>query len=373
MCPIALCSAAPWSPLARLHAGRYPRPHMNGSLYRTLSVKDLLNVGDLSTADIESLFATAASVKREPLLHSRALLGMSVILIFEKPSLRTRVSFEVGVNRLGGQGIYFDASGEKIGERETVKDYAKNLERWVHAIVARTYSHQALVGLAQNTRVPVVCALSNDHHPCQALADLFTLREHFGTLKGVRLAYVGDGNNVCHSLMQCATKLGVDVTVIGPEKYWPDEDIAAACKQFARKSGGSLTLTADRAKVKDHDAVYTDAWVSMHQTGEGAARVAALSHYQVNAELMDRTSEHAVFMHCLPAHRGEEVTDEVIDSPESLVYQQAENRMHAQNAVLLHLVASRRETLMKPFPTRAGGDAKAGAVVVRQRKARSKR
>lgn len=339
--------------------------------YRPLASKDLLTIGALTIDELRMLFETAESVKREPRAHARALDGMSVVLIFEKPSLRTRVSFEVGTSRLGGQPVYFDASGERLGARESIKDYGQNLERWVHAIVARTFSHGALEQLAQHTRVPVINALTNDHHPCQALADVLTLREHFGTLKGVRLAYVGDGNNVCHSLMQCACAMGVHVTVVGPEKYHPRPDIVARCKVMARKSGGRIALATDVGAVKGHDAVYTDAWVSMHQT-DGAARVAALSRYQVNAALMDRASNHAVFMHCLPAHRGEEVTDEVIDSPESLVYQQAENRMHVQNAVLLHTVAARRDALMRPFPTRAGGDASNGRVIVKQRRSSSR-
>ncbi len=345
---------------------------MGESRYTPLSTKDLLTIAQLSRDELDLLFATAGEIKGDPLGHNRALAGLSVVLIFEKPSLRTRVSFEVGVHRLGGQAIFYDCSAEHVGARESVKDYARNLERWVHGIVARTYSQETLEGLAANSRVPVINALSNTHHPCQALADLFTLKEQFGTLEGVRLAYVGDGNNVCHSLIQCATKLGVDVTVVGPQQYWPDPAVVSLCKKFAKSSGGSITLSENVSAVKGHDAIYTDAWVSMHQT-DGAARTAALAAYQVNEALMDRASSHCVFMHCLPAHRGEEVTHAVMDSPESMVYQQAENRMHVQNAVLLHTIGARRNELLKPFPTHASGDAKNGRDIVSKRKARAKR
>lgn len=338
-----------------------------------LTTKDLLRIDALSAADIGQILDTAERCRLEPRAFSGALRGRTVILIFEKPSLRTRVSFEVGVERLGGHALYYEHSQERIGSREAVKDYGRNLERWVSCVVGRVYQQRVLEELAQSSSVPVINALSNEHHPCQALADLLTLRQRFGSLAGLRVAFVGDGNNVCVSLMQGVCATGGHMTVIGAEGYQPDRGVIEWCQSAARASGGSLRVTADLAAVAGSDAVYTDAWTSMHQS-DGAARASAFARYQVNADVMalaagptagraggrrrggGRAAERGerrggqrgvdraagpVFMHCLPAHRGVEVTDGVIDSPASLVYEQAENRMHAQNAVLLHTVVAR--------------------------------
>jgi len=304
-----------------------------------LSAPDLLSIVDLSTAEIETVFATAASVKADVGPYSRALAGRSVIMLFEKASLRTRVTFEVGVFRLGGQAIYFDHSSSRIGEREAIKDYGANLDRWVHGIVARVYRHGVLEELAEAARVPVINALSDESHPCQALADLFTLREHLGDLKGRSLAYIGDGNNVCRSLMLASAKLGVHVTVITPEGYGPGEDAAAVARSLAGASGARVVLSHDPAAVAGADAVYTDTWVSMGAEGEAAERARAFAAYQVNEAMMKRAGGSALFMHCLPAKRGAEVTDDVVDDPYSIVLDQAENRLHVQNALLLHLLA----------------------------------
>lgn len=304
----------------------------------TLSFRDALTAGEITRADAETLFATAEAFKRDPAAHREVLRGRSVVLVFEKPSLRTRLSFEVGVARLGGHAVYYGMTNERIGERESVHDYARNLERWVDAIVARTYSHEVIEHLAQFARVPVINALSDEFHPCQALADLFTLREHAGPLAGKRLAFIGDGNNVCCSLILLATTLGMRVTVVSPEGFAPPDDVLALARGHAAASGGSIAVSADPGAVKGHDAVYTDAWTSMGFEHEAQRRRRVFEPYQVNADLMKIAGPNTRFMHCLPAHRGEEVTDEVIDSPRSIVFDQAENRMHTQNALLAHLL-----------------------------------
>lgn len=304
-----------------------------------LTTKDLLTVAELSADEVGALFRTAAAFKKNPREFSTALAGKAVVMLFEKPSLRTRVSFEIGIARLGGHALYFDHSKERIGERESVYDYAKNLERWCDAVVARTYSHEVLEQMAQFSRVPVINALSDDYHPCQALADLFTLHERLGTLAGRRIAFVGDGNNVCCSLILVSSGLGMHATVIAPEGYAPPSQVVEHVRARAAASGGSLTLTSDPAKVAGCDAVYTDAWTSMGWEAEAQKRRRLFAKYQVNDELMKIAGPGALFMHCLPAHRGEEVTDEVIDSPRSIVFDQAENRMHAQNALLLMLLS----------------------------------
>ena len=305
-----------------------------------LARKDLLSIAALSRDEIEMLFNTTRQMKENVGPFSAALAGLSVILLFEKASLRTRISFEVGVHRLGGQAIYMDHSHSRLGERESVPDYGRNLERWVHGIVARVYKHQTVAELAANTSIPVINGLCDLHHPCQALADFFTLQEHFGDLSGIKLAWIGDGNNVCHSLMHAAALLGVDMTAITPKGYEPSKAIVDEAKRLAAVSGAKIALSADPAAVANHHAVYTDVWTSMGQEAEKEKRINAFKPYQVNAALIKKAAKDAVFMHCLPAKRGLEVTDDVIDSPQSIVLDQAENRMHAQNALLLHTVAA---------------------------------
>ncbi len=303
-----------------------------------LSAKDVTTSAAFTPADLAMLLKTAAAVKRDPRPYRKALEGLSVVLLFEKPSLRTRLTFEVGVARLGGHAIYYDHAKERIGQRETTKDYAKNLERWVHAVVARTFSQLTIDELARFSRVPIINALSDAYHPCQALADVFTLHERFGRLQGLNLAYVGDGCNTVVSLMHLCPKLGVNLTVITPKGYAPPEGEIAIASEFARVHGATLRLSHDPAHVRGADGVYTDTWVSMHLEHESDRRERAFEPYRVDAELMAQAAPGAIFMHCLPAHRGEEVTDEVIDSPSSVVYDQAENRLHVQNAILLHTV-----------------------------------
>jgi ornithine carbamoyltransferase len=312
---------------------------------QTFAAKDLLSIADLGAAEINALFDSAVAAKADPTLLRGQLAGKSVIMLFEKASLRTRVSFEVGIAKMGGHPMYFDHSAQRIGQRESVKDYAKNLERWVDCIIARTHSHAVLTEMAAEARIPVVNALSDLEHPCQALADFFTLRERFGSLRGLRLAYVGDGNNVCHSLMLAAATFGVDFTAISPRGFEPQFAVLKTALARAGLSGSTIKVTNSLTAAEGHHAVYTDTWVSMGQDKQASDRHAAFEGYTVDAGVMARASAGlgapAAIMHCPPAHRGVEVTDQVIDSPESLVYEQAENRMHVQNALLAALLGVR--------------------------------
>lgn len=313
---------------------------------KDLKGRDLLDLAPLSQAAVLELFQTAKAMKRNITPFRKVLDGKTAVLIFEKASLRTRLTFEAGFTKLGGHAIYMDHSAQRLGDRESVKDYGKNLERWCDCIVARVYSQRIVEELAEHTKSPVINALSDRYHPCQGLADLFTLWERPGGLgkgtKRARLAYIGDGNNVCHSLMQCATLLGVDMTVITPKGYEPDPEVVAYCEAQARINASRFAVTHEVAAVEGHDAVYTDVWVSMGQADTAGKRRKVFAKYQVNADVMERASKGraapALFMHCLPAQRGVEVTDEVIDAPSSVVYDQAENRMQAQNALLAHVL-----------------------------------
>ena len=303
-----------------------------------VAAKDLTRLGDLAQHEVADILETAAAFKRDPQLAAGALAGKSVCMLFEKASLRTRVSFEVGLFRMGGQAVYLDHRDTPLGARETLADYGRNLERWCHAIVARVNRHATVTGLAAHTRVPVVNALCDLHHPCQALADLMTLRERGFDLNHSRLAWVGDGNNVCHSLLEAASILGFGITVVTPKGFEPDAAIVGQCVARSMRTGARIEITSDVHAIAGAFAVYTDTWISMGQS-DSAEKRASFEPYQVDRELMAIAGPKALFMHCLPAHRGEEVTDEVIDSPSSVVFDQAENRMHAQNALLCHLLA----------------------------------
>jgi len=291
---------------------------------------------DLNQDELCQLLDLTAELKRSPGLYTHSLEGRYLSLLFEKPSLRTRLTFELAIKQLGGDAVF---SNGPIAEREPLKDVARNLDRWTHGIVARVFSQQTIEDLARWSGVPVINALSDRYHPCQALADVFTLREHFGELRGLRLAFVGDGNNVAHSLMLTATRLGVRLTVATPPAYAPDREIAATAAALAAACGSELTITTDPAVALDGaDAVYTDVWTSMGFEQEAGERRRVFQPYQVNAALFEQARPDAIFLHCLPAKRGEEVTDEVIESPRSLVFQQAENRLHTQKALLLMML-----------------------------------
>ncbi|HUI43318.1 MAG TPA: ornithine carbamoyltransferase [Terriglobia bacterium] len=301
--------------------------------------RDLLTGGEWTAAALRDLYHLAADVKVHPERFRSALGGRSVAMIFEKPSLRTRVTFEVGIRSLGGTAVFLDHAQSRLGEREAVRDVARSLECWVQAIVARTFEHQMLEQLAGHADIPVINALSNRFHPCQALADFFTLEERFGHLRGLPFAFVGDGNNMCHSLMLVAARLGVHMRVATPPQYRPEPEIVAEARRAARESRGRIDLVTDPADaVQGAQAVYTDTWVSMGQELEAAEREGIFTPYRVTESLMGLAHPDAVFMHCLPAHRGVEVTEGVIDSGRSLIYHQAQNRLHVQNAILLTLL-----------------------------------
>ena len=303
---------------------------------RSLIGRDLLSLADLTPSETTSLVDLGIRLKTQPSLYRQSLEGRTLAMLFEKPSLRTRVTFELGMTQLGGHALVLGAQEVGLGKREAIKDVARNLARWVDAIMARVFSHESLLELAKHASIPVVNGLSNTEHPCQALGDFMTLHEHKQKLAGLTLTWVGDGNNVAHSLIHGAARLGVRMRVATPPGYEPD----AAVVELARRAGGSIELTHDPGEaVAGADAVYTDVWASMGQEAEAEARQQVFRPYQVNARLMRRAGAKALFMHCLPAHRGLEVTDAVLDGPKSIVYDQAENRLHIQKAILLALLA----------------------------------
>ena len=321
-----------------------PRPAMN-----TIPGRDLVSIRDLSPIEVESIFHLASRMKARPEDFRNALAGKHIAMFFEKPSLRTRLTFEAGICGLGGSVTFVDQRLERLDARETLSDIAHNLERWVSGIVLRTFAHETVEGMAEFACVPVVNALSEMEHPCQALADYYTLHERFGNLKKICLAYVGDGNNVLHSLLLTAALLGSRIRIATPKGYGPDAQILSDARDIAKNTGAVIELLTDPHKaVRGADAVYTDAWVSMGHENETEERARIFPPYQVNDELMAGTAPHAVFMHCLPAHRNEEVTDAVIDSVRSIVFDQAENRMHVQKAIMTMLVGGKNRV-----PTRS--------------------
>jgi ornithine carbamoyltransferase len=272
-------------------------------------------------------------------LYSRALAGKTLALIFEKPSLRTRVTFDVGMTSMGGNVVFLDHTDTKLGERESIKDVAKNLERWVHGIVARTYKNRSVVELAEQAAIPVINGLTDLLHPCQALTDFFTIKEKLGRLHQIKFAYVGDGNNTCHSLIDGASKLGVELRIATPKGFEPSPRIVSEAGAAARRNGARIRILNDPVEaVTDAAIVYTDVWASMGQEAETEDRAAVFADYRVDTELMSYARKDALFMHCLPAHRGYEVDPNVIDSGQSVVYDQAENRLHVQKAILYLLM-----------------------------------
>ena len=297
-------------------------------------MKDLLRIADLDRAGIEHVFSLAGRLKaqlRAGKLHP-LLAGRTLAMIFEKPSLRTRVTFEVGMVQLGGAAIHLAPGDIRLGERESPGDIARNLERWVDLVMARTYLHQSVVDLAAAARVPVINGLSDLHHPCQVLSDCFTLLERRGRLDGVRVAFIGDGNNMVHSWMDAAARLGFDFVVACPPGYEPDPAITA-------EAGAHVSVTQDvDAAARGADVIYTDVWTSMGQEAEAKARRRAFQPYQVNERVVALARPDALVMHCLPAHRGEEITDAVIDGAQSVVFDQAENRLHVQKAIMCALL-----------------------------------
>jgi ornithine carbamoyltransferase len=300
-----------------------------------LLVNDLLTGAEWGAAQTRELLALTGDVKSHPERYATTLRGKTLAMIFEKPSLRTRVTFEVGIQSMGGSVVFLDQTQARLGERESIADVARNLERWVQGIVARVYEQRVLEQMAANANIPVINALSDRFHPCQALADFFTLEEKFGNLRGFKLAYVGDGNNVCNSLIFLAARLGVNLRIATPENYAPAAEVIAETKRVARETKAKIELFTDpREAVAGAQGVYTDSWTSMGFEAEQKIRDAVFAPYQVNGELMALAAPDGVFMHCLPAHRGHEVTAEILDGAQSVVLDQSENRMYAQKAIL---------------------------------------
>jgi ornithine carbamoyltransferase len=305
---------------------------------RQLRGRHLLSIADLSSGELETILSTAARMKREG--YPRALAGQTLALLFEKPSLRTRVSFDVAMQQLGGHAIYLSQSEVGLGQREPVADVARVLSRYVQGVAARTYDQETAVELAEHMSVPVINALSDEQHPCQALADLLTIQEVKGAVRGVRIAFIGDGNNVAASLAQAAALAGGTFAIAAPPGYGLPEAVQIDARAFADESGGSFeTAESPLAAVDGADIVYTDVWTSMGQEDSYQRRLDAFRGFRVTEELMSSARRDAVFMHDLPAHRGEEVDEAVIEGPRSVVFQQAENRLHAQRAVLYLLMA----------------------------------
>ncbi len=306
---------------------------------RAFRGRDFLSVDDFTPEEITSIFKVAADIKAHPKKYRKSLDGKMMALIFEKPSLRTRTTFTVGIKQLGGDALLLTPADINLGKRESVYDVAKNLERMVDGIMIRTFGHDICTSLAEYASVPVINGLTDYEHPCQALADFFTIHECKKHLKKLKLCYVGDGNNVAHSLVLTAAKLGATMYVATPEAYKPAEKVMQRAREIAQATGATIEWTAEPGEaVRDADMVYTDTWASMGQEAEAEARRKVFAPYQVNQALFSMANPDALFMHCLPAHRGEEVTDEIIDSPNSVVFQEAENRLHVQKAIMFELL-----------------------------------
>lgn len=301
--------------------------------------KDLLSLLEISTEEIKSIIAGAIELKKQRLSSTPTVLkNKTGVMIFEKPSLRTRVTFETAINELGGHAINLASEMVGMGKRESVTDVARNLGRIVHLIVARTYSHHTVEQLAKHSSIPVINALTDSFHPCQALAFGMTLQEHLNGIKKAKVAFIGDSNNVCNSIMVLCAKLGYDFTVVCPEKYRPSTDLLNTCTSIASSNGCSLKVTSDiKDAIKNATALYTDVWTSMGQEHESEQRRCDFASFQLNAEIMEYAPKEALVSHCLPAHRGEEITSDVLDSEQSIAFDEAENRLHVQKAVIVHL------------------------------------
>ena len=311
---------------------------MSTTTFSKLPHKDLLTIGSLSGDDIRHIYATAAELKAKRSHYNDLMVGKRVAMIFEKDSLRTRFTFDVGIQDMGGSAVFMDHRDARLGSRESIKDMARNLERWVHVIVARTFKHRAVTEMARNCDIPVINGLSDFLHPCQALTDLFTLTEKWGDVRGKRICFVGDGNNTCHSLIYAAAKLGAHISICSPEGYEPNAKVVNEAMLAARDTGSEITIHNDPVEASDGaDVIYTDVWASMGQEDEVEDRAAVFHDYQVNEAMMSRAADGAYFLHCLPAHRGAEVTAAVMDGERSIVYDNAENRLHVQKALLILL------------------------------------
>lgn len=304
--------------------------------------KDFLSIADWSSKELVKILELSAKMKSRPEKYKDSIKGKSIALIFEKQSLRTHVTFDVGIHQLGGHSVYLTQSDINLGKRESIYDVSKNLERWMSGVVVRTYAHQICVDMARYMTIPVVNALTDFEHPCQAVGDLLTAMEHLGSLKKKKFAFIGDGNNVCNSLMMMAAKLGMNFVAATPEGYEPQAEVMKVSKKAAKETHVNVEAVHDpKEAVKDADVIYTDVWVSMGQEAEKEKRLKDFHGFQVNKELMKLAKKSAIFMHCLPAHRGEEVADDVIDSKQSVVWDESENRLHSQKAIIYTLLAGK--------------------------------
>jgi ornithine carbamoyltransferase len=301
--------------------------------------KDLVSIKDLSALEIEGIFTLTDELKKDRHKFSQALAGKTLALIFQKPSCRTRVSFEVGIYQLGGNSIYLGSDEINLGVRESIEDVAKTLSRYVDGIVLRTFAHQNVLEMAKYATIAVINGLSDFSHPCQALADIYTIKEKLKSLQGLTLTYAGDGNNVCNSLLYACSKVGMNMNVATPKGYEPDAQVLAGAKKLAGAQNKKINLFYDPAiAVKGADVVYTDVWASMGQEKEAQKRKKIFKDFQINTKLLKLANKDTLIMHCLPAHRGQEITDKVMDSPNSIIFNQAENRMHVQKAILIRLL-----------------------------------
>ncbi len=301
--------------------------------------RDLLSLQDLSGDEIVDLLELTEQLKQDNYQLNNQLKGKTIALVFQKPSNRTRVSFEVGVFQLGGNCLYLGPTEINLGVRESTADVSKTLSRYLDGIVARTHAHQDMIDLAQHSSVPIINGLSDLYHPCQALTDIFSIKEKFGKTEGLTLAYIGDGNNVCNSLLLGCAKVGIHMRIATPLKYESRKDIVRLAKDYAKETDTEITITnSPQDAVKGADIIYSDVWVSMGQEEESKKRLNDFNGYQINEELTDLATKDFIFMHCLPAHREQEVTAEVIDGEHSIVFDQAENRLHTQKAILISLL-----------------------------------
>jgi ornithine carbamoyltransferase len=308
---------------------------------------DFLSIRYFSPEKIRELLDLAADIKASPKTYADSLHGKTLAMIFEKPSLRTRVTFDVGIHQLGGFSLYLSPAEINLGKRESVYDVARNLERMVQGIMIRTFAHEIVERMAEYAAIPIINGLTDYSHPCQAMADYLTIEEVKGRIAGLKVAFLGDGNNVAHSLMFAGAQLGADVWVANPCGYEPAADAVAWSRLRGAQTGGACTLTNDPVQAAaDADVIYTDVWASMGQESEAANRDAIFRPYQVNSDLFAHAKHDAIFLHCLPAHRGDEVTDDVIDSRNSVVFQQAENRLHVQKAIMFELMQG--EVVLRP-------------------------
>jgi ornithine carbamoyltransferase len=311
--------------------------------------RDFLSIKDFTPLEIRFLLALARQIKADPAAYGESLKGKTLAMLFEKPSLRTRVTFDVGVHQLGGFSLYLSPAEINLGKRESVYDVAKNLERMVQGIMIRTFAHGIVEDLAAYAGIPIINGLTDYSHPCQAMADYLTMWEVKGKIAGLKVAFLGDGNNVAHSLMFAGAQLGAEVWVATPLGYEPRQEATEWARERARETGGTCTITHDPERAASGaDVIYTDVWASMGQEAEAEARRKIFLPYQVNAKLFSLAKRDAIFLHCLPAHRGDEVTNDVIDSPRSRVFQEAENRLHVQKAIMLELMKDATVAVPEP-------------------------